>query len=104
MNIMTRCAIVFLLASLMGCSDGTQVSQYITRIVDERYDDKDKSNDVHFLSVEYAGELSVYRIDSDSNNIRSIISDQFLMIGDLTVNLAGVKTIQVRNDTMSVKF
>ena len=45
MNIMTRCAIIFLLASLVSCSDGTQVSQHITRIIDESYDDKIKDND-----------------------------------------------------------
>jgi hypothetical protein len=104
MNILTRSIVIILLACMTGCSDGSQVSQRIIGTISERNDDKDKNNDVHFLSVEFEGDLTTYKIDSDSNNIRTILSDQFLMMGDLSVNLVGVKTIQVKNDTLSVKF
>lgn len=104
MNILTRCFLIIMLAYLTGCSDGSQVSQRITGIIEERNGDKDMNNDVHFLSVEFEGEFTTYKIDADSNNVRSILDDQFLTMDDLSVNLAGVKTIQLRNDTMSVKF
>ena len=96
--LITGCSLLF----LVSCSDGTQMTNQIRKIIKERSEDDDKSNDITQVVFALDGVRHTFPVDKKLDSLP--VRDQFLVLDDLYVNLSFVKSIGVEGNVLEVRF